>query len=178
MSILSFMKRDRRNRTTEFRRLYGRLLAQDILMSLPYVGMWVKNSRFELLEISEQASLILYDKLSNQCVGLTDYQIARDCGSEMSEEQFAHVCRGSDLYLKDDLPKTFIELITDIKGKPRVWKTIKSKVYMGDDFYYFGFATFLDIMMGGYDQAYFSFEKDLPKLKKLNNNLYVYKENL
>lgn len=175
MSIFDFLKRDRRVKNREFRRLYNRLVAQDVMMSLAYVGMWVKNSKFELLEISDQAASILYNRLSNQCVGLTDYCIAKEAGLDITEEQFANVCRASDLYLTDDKPKHFIELISDTQGNEHIWKTVKSKVYMGGNYYYFGFATFLDVVLGSYEAANVYFHNDMDKLEKLNGRLFVYK---
>jgi len=174
-SITNYFKRERRNKTIEFRRLYSRLIAQDVLMSLPYIGMWVKNRKFELLEISEQAAILLYNRTSNQCVGLTDYCITRECGVDVSEEQFANICRASDLYLKGDKPDTFIEFIVDTKGNKHIWKTVKANAYMEGEGYYFGFAIFLDVMLGSYEAAYAKFENDLHDLKKINDNLYVYK---
>jgi hypothetical protein len=175
MNIFDFLKKDRRVKCREFRRLYGRLVAQDVMMSLSYVGMWVKNSRFELLEISDQAASILYNRLSNQCVGLTDYCIAKEGGMNISEDQFANICRASDLYLTDAKPKYFVELISDTHGNEHIWKTIKSKVYIEDDYYYFGFATFLDVVLGSYEAANDYFHSDMDKLEKLNERLFVYK---
>ena len=175
MTIFNFLKKDRRVKSREFRRLYGRLVAQDVMMSLPYVGMWVKNSKFELLEISDQAASILYDRLSNQCVGLTDYCIAKECGMNVTEDQFANVCRASDLYLTDYKPKCFIEFISDAHGNEHIWKTIKSKVYVEEEYYYFGFATFLDVMLGSYVAANELFHSDMCKLERINDRLFAYK---
>ena len=175
MTIFNFMNKYRRVKSRESKRLYGRLVAQDAMMSLSYVGMWVKNSKFELLEISDKAASILYDRLSNQCVGLTDYCIAKECGMDVTEDQFANVCRASDLYLTDDKPRYFIEFISDTLGNKHIWKTIKSKVYIEDDCYYFGFATFLDVTLGSYEAAYEYFHSDMYKLEKLNERLFVYK---
>ena len=175
MTIFNFLNKDRRKKHTEFRRLYGRLVAQDVMMSLPYVGMWVKNSKFEFLEISEHAAQILYGRFSNQCVGLTDYDIAKESGMTVTEEQFAIVCRASDTYAKDDKPRTFIEIVTDVEGNDHIWKTIKSKVTVDADHYYFGFAMFLDVMCGDYASASSVLYYDSDKLEKLNERLFVYK---
>jgi len=171
----SLFRKKTQIQTPEYFRLYKRLTAQDVLMSLPYIGMWVKNKDFELLEISEQAAVLLYNRTYNECVGLTDYQIAKECGSTVSEEQFAHICRASDLYLKDDKPQTFLELVTDTTGKPHIWKTVKANISVEGEQFYFGFATFLDVMLGGYEAAYKKLQEELPLLEKLNDNLYIYK---
>ena len=176
MSILDiFQRRKDRRENSEFRRLYSRIIAQDVLMGLPYIGMWVKNSKFELMEISEQAAKILYNRTSNECVGLTDYQIAQECGAVVSEKQFADICRASDLSLKDEKPVVFIEFIEDTSGRKHIWKTIKANVALHEEKYYFGFAMFMDEMLGGYEAAISCFERDLPLLIKVNAKLYRYK---
>jgi hypothetical protein len=152
-------------------RMINRVIAQDVMMNLDYVGSWVKDSEFRFLDISERTAEILYGKDSNYCIGKTDYHIAQDCGLEMSEDQFAEVCRASDNYVQGEKPVTFIELLSDTKGEKHIWKTIKSIKVIDGVKYYYGFAVFLDFIVGGYERA-FEFLKQ-PNLKKINDNLYV-----
>ena len=174
MNIHQFFGLDRRRKDYQKRRMF-RAVGQDVIMNVPYIGIWAKNSQFELLEISDYASLTLYNRYSSQCIGLTDYAIAKECGSNMTEKQFADVCRASDLCLTDDKPKTFIEFITDTQGNPHIWKTVKSKVFIENETYYFGFATFLDVMLGSYEAAQLKFMSDSHDLIMINDNLFVYK---
>lgn len=174
--MFSFFRRIKDQKDeAQFRRLYSRVLARDVVMNLPYIGVWVKNSKFELLEISEQAAQMLYNRTSNDCIGLTDYHIARECGSTVDERQFADICRASDLALQDDKPVQFIELIQDTKGTPHIWKTIKSKSCNNGECYYFGFALFLDVMFGSYREAERHVILERPHIHKINETLYQYK---
>ena len=174
LRFFGFFRFERYNKTLEFRRLYSRLLAQDVIMNMPFTGMWVKNSKFELLEISEQAANLLYNKTSNDCIGLTDYHIAREGGLDLTEDQFSEVCRSSDLMLCNNKPKTYIEFLKDTEGKNHIWKTVKTKMCLNGECYYFGFAIFLDTLMG-YEAAIERVERDIALVDRVNENLLVYK---
>jgi hypothetical protein len=160
---------------TSKNRIFSRTIAQDVMMNMDCVGSWVKDANFRFLDISEQTSRILYDRSSNQCIGLTDYCISKQAGLQISEDQFAEICRASDLYLKGKEPKVFLELITDTKGGKHIWKTIKAIKEIDDKMYYYGFAIFNDVIYGSYDLAYEKFKQELPLLEKINDFLYIYK---
>lgn len=165
------------------KRIALRTLASDIIYSLPNVGFWVKDMNFMFLDISEAASTILYGMNSNDCVGFTDFQIARKAGLEMSEEIFANVCRASDVYIINNPEKgkyqinTFVEIITDINGNKHIWKTLKGlhPDDVGCEKYIFGFAIFMDTSLGSLKKAEAWFEKEKHKYTKLNDQLYVQK---
>ena len=70
-----------------------------VLASLPMTGFWVKDCSFKFMEISEKASQLLYNLGSDDVIGYNDFEIAKKCGLNMSEAQFAEVCRGSDLHI-------------------------------------------------------------------------------
>lgn len=160
---------------TSKNRLFSRAIAQDVMMNMDMVGSWVKDANFRFLDISEQAAKILYNRSSNQCIGLTDFCIARQCGLQMEEGQFAEICRASDLHLKGKEPRVFLELITDTVGNKHIWKTIKAIKEIDNNLYYYGFAIFNDVLLGSYEAAYEKYLKELPILEKVNEFLYIYK---
>ena len=160
----------------EFHRLHSRLLAGDIQRKHPSMGFWVKNSNYELLDISTEAALILYGMTSDQCVGQTDYDIALRVGFTGDIKQFADVCRRSDNLLRDSFnPHIFYEIITDLTGSKRVWRTTKSRVKFGGDIYLVGVAEFLD-MIYGLEGALQMVEGAMAcqHITKINDNLYTY----
>jgi hypothetical protein len=136
---------------------------------------------FKFKSISEEAARILYWLRSDDCIGKTDFEIAKSLWLEASEEWFAKVCRGSDVYIKDNPKKkeypvkTFIELITSTTGTKHIWRTMKWIIPKQEWYgvYYWGKADFLDVM-GDYDTA-LAMTINNPNLTKLNENLFVYK---
>jgi hypothetical protein len=155
-------------------RMFSRATAQDIMMNLDFIGTWVKDTNYKFLEISESVAQILYKKNSNYCIGKSDFCIAKEIGMDVDETVFANICRASDSYAKESKKiETFFEFISDMDGNKHLWKTIKFvKVIDGKEFIC-GFAIFMDVVKGSYEKAYICFEKDLPHLKKINENLYV-----
>lgn len=158
-------------------RMLSRALAQDIITGLDFAGLWVKDMEFQFLEVSDKVAEILYSRKSNDCIGKSDFVIAKEAGLSMTEAQFAKVCRASDLYVKDHRRShRFIELLEDTRGEKHIWRTIKCVKARGDQEYYFGFAVFLDEYYGGYDSALQVLKRDIDSLEKLSDNLYVYKD--
>lgn len=164
------------------KRVMLRTIASDIIYSLPTVGFWVKNMNFEFLDISDDACQILYDTNSNNCVGKNDFEIARERGLTMSENMFAEICRASDLWVlnnpENDKYKLvqFVELITGVDGKKHIWKVMKGihPNTKGNEKHIIGFAVFMDVVLGNYENALKWFEKKKPHLHKINNYLYRY----
>ena len=162
-------------------RVASRAIAQDIISSLPCFGWWVKDMDFKFKNISEEASNILYWLHPDDCIGRTDFEIAKSLWLDCELDWFAKVCRGSDIYIKDN-PKnseyqerSFMELITSTTGTKHIWRTTKGIVPKQEwhGVYYWGKADFLDVM-GDYDTA-LAMTINNPNLTKLNENLFVYK---
>ena len=153
-----------------------------VLFNLNIAGFWVKDMDFKFMDISEVASDILYGMKSEDCVGKTDFEIARDINPETDEKQFAEVCRASDKYVLDNpigdkyYSYTFVELLRDTKGNPHIWQVIKGvhPEEVGEGKYFYGFARFMDVATGSFDNALHWFEKERKSLTKLNENLYIY----
>jgi len=170
-----FKKKDKTEYNEARNRVQKRAIAQDVMMSLDFVGSWVKDENFNFLEISEQTARLLFNLSSNECIGRNDYEIAKSCGLDMSETQFGDICRASDNYTKhNQQPVTFIELLEDTKGNKHIWKTIKCTKILDGKEYHYGFATFCDVIRGSYEKAYEMFQHELPRLEKINETLYVY----
>lgn len=158
-------------------RMLSRAVAQDVITSIDSIGVWVKDMEFKFLEISDRAAKILYGHNSEQCIGKSDFEIARSKGLTLTEAQFSDVCRASDTYVRDCRKTTrFIELLKDVKGNPHVWRTTKGISARWNQEYYFGIAMFIDHFYNSYDVALEILEREMPMLRKINDNLYVYKD--
>lgn len=165
------------------KRILMRNEAADVISNLGCFGFWVKDMHFRFLEISEKTSDILYSCSSDKCIGKTDFEIAKELGlTSTDEQQFAEVCRASDKYVLNNSKDgqyqifRFIELINDTNGNKHIWETVKGIVpkEVGKGKYYFGYANFLDEIMGGYDNAFKWVEDHKKHLTILNPSLYKY----
>ena len=163
------------------RRVY-RTLAQDVMAERKHMQSWVKNAKFQFCEIGEKAANILYGKSSNECIGFTDYDIAKQCGCTLDEAKFKEICRASDLYLTVGKPEIFMEIIDDTRGGKHLWLTIKSKELLmisddgNPDIFYTGTAIFQDVLKGSYEKALEDFQKEINSYEKINDNLYILKK--
>lgn len=147
-------------------------LTIDFVIDLEFAGTWLKDENFNFLEISKKVAKILYDKDACECVGRNDFDISRELGSKLSEEQFAEICRASDTYVENfGEPATFIEFITDTKGEQHIWETTKRMQIVNGKRYYYGFAMFLDVICGNYEMALKDFMKQ--QTIKINDNLFL-----
>lgn len=168
------------------KRVQARSIASDVLFNLETAWFWVRDSRFKWLDISEKASDILYWRKSDDCIGLTDLEIAEESEYLDDPEMFCRVCRTSDQYVLENPQNqqynnyTFIEFIEDVYWNKHIWKTTKGihprQVRKGKEYYHYWMALFIDEMYWDYDLAYKWFEKQLKNnsIKKINNWLYVY----
>ena len=171
---------DKKYRKVE-ERYHKRIIASDIMDWLKNVGRWVKDMDYSFLDISEEAANILNWLSPNECIGKTDFDIAKEQGLNICEDWFAKICRGSDLYILENplewlyKTATFIELLTSSTGVKHIWRTVKGIVppKEGEGRYYWGQAEFLDRTIG-YGKALEMIEND-PNLIKINKNLYVHR---
>ena len=160
--------------------MLARTEASDVMANLKNTGSWIKDMEFKFLDITEEASNILYGILGRECIGKTDLELAKIAGVECTEDMFSEVCRGSDLFIYNNAKNwiykdtIFIELITSITGNKHIWQTTKGikppQEWHGR--YYHWEAVFLDRLLW-YENALKVLEN--PLLEKLNDNLYYYK---
>jgi len=164
-------------------RLSNRAIASDVLYWLWNIGIWIKSFDFKFLDVSDKVTENLYWLHSNDCIGRTDFDIAKWLWIQIDEDQFANVCRASDIHIMRNIVwnkyKTFmfLEFIEDIKWKKHLWKTIKG--IHPDTIekwkYYYGIALFMDEILWSYKNALEFFKTQEDAIIKLNENLYVYK---
>lgn len=169
------------------KRVQARSIASDVLFNLETAGFWVRDSQFKWLNISEKASDILYWRKSEDCIWMTDLEIAKQSKYLSDPEMFCRVCRASDEYVLKN-PKnqqynnyTFVEFIEDVYWNKHIWKTTKGihprEVKKWKEYYHYWMALFIDEMLWDYKSAQKWFEKQFKNnsMEKINQRLYVYK---
>jgi hypothetical protein len=159
-------------------RVLSRTLAHDVLANLDFAGFWVKDKDYKFLEISTRASKILYNTSSNYCIGKTDIDLVKKKDSKYTDLNLIKVCRASDIITKET-SKTcvFIEFLNSSNGNTHIWKVFKNYINLEGNYYYVGFASFMDELLGSYEVALKWVDKEMFKLEKINNSLYVYNYN-
>jgi hypothetical protein len=110
-------------------------------------------------------------------LGKTDYEVAKEMGTRMTEHQFAEICLSSDArVLNDGKTNTFIEFLTSSNGNKMVWRVVKGIKIKGVNKYLWGSATFLEKIFGNYETAMQFAYREAKHCEQINANLWVYRE--